>query len=216
MPEPRQPHLNGAYYVPSIPPPSKAYYHPSRGGFGCCCLGSLFSCCGCIFNLIFQIILTVVIFLGILALIFYLFFHPNNVKFHVINASLTQFRLENNSLAYTMSANLSIRNPNKCIEIYYDRIEARGYYQGQHFNSVELGRFYQGHKKTNNLTVEFQGQNWVMLGENQLSKYNSERTDGRFSIDMKLYLRIRLKRWAQKGLSRRVTGGGTEIMLSNN
>ncbi|KAM7501640.1 hypothetical protein LguiB_000544 [Lonicera macranthoides] len=30
MPEPRQPHLNGAYYGPSIPPPSKAYHHPSR------------------------------------------------------------------------------------------------------------------------------------------------------------------------------------------
>ncbi|KAM7484566.1 hypothetical protein LguiA_000575 [Lonicera macranthoides] len=68
--------------------------------------------------------------------------------------------------ALAESANLSIRNPNKRIGIYYDRIDARGYYRGQRFDSVELGRFFQGHKKTNKLTVEFQGQNLVMLGEN--------------------------------------------------
>jgi hypothetical protein len=194
MPESKQPHLNGAYYGPSIPPPSKSYHRPGRGGGG----GGFFSCCcgcicSCIFNLIFQIVLTIVIILGVIALIFYLLFRPNNVKFHVTDVSLTRFEHTNDTLFYNMNANLTIRNPNRRIGIYYDTIEARGEYQGHRFGSQDITRFYQGHKTTNNVSVDLQGQNIVMLEGDQLNRYNSERSSGMYRIDLKLRLRIRLR-----------------------
>ncbi|KAM7521219.1 hypothetical protein LguiB_020181 [Lonicera macranthoides] len=77
--------------------------------------------------------------------------------------------------ALAESANLSIRNPNKRIIIYFDRIDARGYYRGQRFDSVELEWFYQEHKKTNKLIVKFQGQNLVMLAENLVFLFSLNR-----------------------------------------
>ncbi|CAK9182463.1 unnamed protein product [Ilex paraguariensis] len=88
---------------------------------------------------------------------------------------------------------MTVRNPNKRIGIYYDSIEARVFYEGQRFNSIQLTRFYQGHKNTTTLNAVFKGQNLVLLGNKEASKFNEEKSSGTFSIDMKLYLRIRFK-----------------------
>ncbi|XP_059646591.1 NDR1/HIN1-like protein 10 [Cornus florida] len=196
MADAKQPHLNGAYYGPSIPPPRKAYHRPGRGSGcnPCTCL------CSCIFNLIFQIVFTVLVAVGIALLVFWLIFRPNKVKFHVTDATLTDFNFSTstNTLYYNLALNMTIRNPNKRIGIYYDRIEARAYYEDQRFDAVTMTPFYQGHKMTNTLSPVFQGQNMVMLGSSEVSKYNSDKSDGIYNIDVKLYLRIRFKLGAIK------------------
>uniref|UniRef100_A0A5B6ZC98 Late embryogenesis abundant protein LEA-2 subgroup domain-containing protein n=1 Tax=Davidia involucrata TaxID=16924 RepID=A0A5B6ZC98_DAVIN len=192
MADAKQSHLNGAYYGPSIPP-TKTYHRPGRGGgLGSCCCGCL---CSCIFNLIFQIVLTVVVILGIAIFVFWLIFRPNKVKFHVTDASLTEFNhsTTTNTLSYNLALNMTVRNPNKRIGIYYDRIEARAFYEGERFASTTLQPFYQRHKNTATLTPEFKGQNMVVLGNSELSSYNSEKISGTYSIDVKLYLRVRFK-----------------------
>ncbi|KAG8376821.1 hypothetical protein BUALT_Bualt09G0103700 [Buddleja alternifolia] len=201
MADTKQPHLNGAYYGPSVPPPSKTFHRPGGGGGGCCF--NPFSCCcsciaNCICTCICQILCTLLVIVGIVVFICWLIFRPNTVKFHVSDASLTQFNLNNNTLHYNLALNLTIRNPNKRIGIYYDAIEARAFYQGQRFSTVELQRFYQGTKRTDNLTAEFRGQNLVLLGSNEMSHYNTDRSSGTYGIDVKLYLRIRLKFWFVK------------------
>ncbi|XP_022132509.1 NDR1/HIN1-like protein 3 [Momordica charantia] len=195
-----QPHLNGAYYGPSIPPPAKTYHRHGRGGgcgCGCCgCLGCLFNCCcGCIFNLICQIIITLVIVVGIAVLLLWLIFRPNLLKFHATDASLTQFNFTttNNNLHYNLAINITVRNPNRRIGIYYDDIEADAYYQAQRFGTVNLSQFYQGHKNTSLLSPSFVGQKIVLLGTDGVSSFNSEKSSGIYSIDVKLYSRIRLK-----------------------
>lgn len=196
MGETRQPQLNGAYYGPSIPPPSKSYHRPGRGGGGCCC--NPFSCCcsciaNCICTCLCQIIFTILIIVGIIVLVLWLIFRPNTVKFHATDASLTEFNYNNNTLHYNLALNLTIRNPNRRIGIYYDRIEARALYEGQRFDSVQLTPFYQGHKSTNSLRAEFRGQRVVLLGNREISNYNEDRNSGMFDIEVMLYLRIRLK-----------------------
>lgn len=188
--------LNGAYYGPSIPPPRKDYHRPGRGGGGCCC--NPFSCCcsclmNCICTCICQILCTILVIAAIVIVVLWFIFRPNIVKFYASDASLTEFDLSNNTLRYNLEVNLTIRNPNRRIGIYYDQIEARAFYRGQRFATVQLTPFYQGHKNTSDLTAEFKGQNVVMLGTKELSEYRDDKNSGRFAIDLKLYLRTRFK-----------------------
>lgn len=204
MGDTRQPHLNGAYYGPSIPPPAtKAYHRPGRGS-GCCC-NPFSCCCGCLMNCIctcvFQVICTILVVLAVIVFVLWLVFRPNAVKFYASDASLTQFSFDNNNtLRYNLLVNLTIRNPNKRIGIYYDRIDATAIYEGHRFGFDQLDRFYQGHKTTNNLTAEFNGTQLMPLSGEQLTKLNGDRSAGAYDIDVKLNLRIRLKFWFVKSM----------------
>ncbi|XVE96311.1 hypothetical protein REPUB_Repub02eG0210400 [Reevesia pubescens] len=182
----KQAHLNGAYYGPSIPPATANYHRPGRGsGCGCGC---------CLLKLLFNIIITAVVIIGLAVLIFWLIFRPTAVKFHVRDVSPTEFNLtNNNTLNYNLALNITVRNPNRRIGIHYDRIEARAYYEDQRFATQTLTSFYQGHKNTSFLNPVFRGQQIVMLGADETSKFNEESTRGIYSIDVKLYLRIRFK-----------------------
>lgn len=135
--------------------------------------------------------------IGIAIFILWLVFRPNKVKFYATDASLTQFEFSNanHTLYYDLALNMTVRNPNKRLGIYYDSIEARGLYQGERFASVQLDPFYQGHKNTSYLHPVFHGQNFVMLGSNEVDDYNQDKSSGIYRIDVKLYMRIRFKFW---------------------
>ncbi|KAJ9181309.1 hypothetical protein P3X46_009449 [Hevea brasiliensis] len=180
----KQPQLNGAYYGPAIPP-SNTYHRPGRSsGCGCGC---------CLLSCLLKIIITIVVVVGLAVLIFWLIVRPNKVKFHVTDATLSEFNFAtNNTLYYNLSLNISVRNPNKKIGIYYDSIDARAFYGDQRFGNDSLTPFYQGHKNTSILTPAFQGQEVMPLGEG-LTQFKQETTTGVYSIDVKLYLRIRFK-----------------------
>lgn len=149
-------------------------------------------CCG-LLKLLFEIILAVLISIGIAALIFWLIFRPVNlVKFHVTEAELTRFNLTTNKsvLNYNLKLNLTIRNPNKKIGVYYDRLEARAFYDDQRLGVADVAPFYQGHKNTSVVSPAFAGQKVV---GSELSSFNKEKAAGVFDIKVKLYLRVRFK-----------------------
>ncbi|KAB1222557.1 Protein YLS9 [Morella rubra] len=183
----KQPPLNGAYYGPSIPPRSRSYRSQGRGS-GC-------GPCGCLFSFLLKLIFSVAIVIGLAVFVFWLIFRPHRVKFHVTDASLTQFNYttNNTTLYYNLALNLTIRNPNKKIGIYYDRLEARAYYEDRRFSTAPLTSFYQGHKNTTVLNPVFKGQQLLLLGADELSVLNSEKSAGVFDIDVKLYLRVKFK-----------------------
>ncbi|CAN4118781.1 unnamed protein product [Withania somnifera] len=147
--------LNGAYYGPSIPPPSKSYHRHGRGS-SCNPCSCLF---GCLCNCIFQIIFTILIILGIIALVLWLVLRPNK-----------DYSTTNNTLHYDLALNMTIGEPQQTLE-----------------------PFYQGHKNTSKLHPVFKGQNLVLLGDREKSNYNNEKNSGVHEIEVKLYMRIRLK-----------------------
>lgn len=195
MKETPQPHLDRAFYGPSVPP-QKSYYRPGDNGGADCCCCSFFNCCiCCIFSLIFQILCTLLVIVGIVVLIFWLIVRPNPVKFYVTDASLTQFDMAstNETLHYNLVLNMTVRNPNKHIGIYYDQIEVQGLYADQTFGTTNVTGFYQGHKETDYLNPVFHGQNLMVLEKDDLSKFDLETEMESFSIDIKLYLKVRFK-----------------------
>ncbi|KAI3798322.1 hypothetical protein L1987_33593 [Smallanthus sonchifolius] len=196
--------LNGAYYGPSIPPAAKksrSYHRPGNGG-SCNPFSWCFSCiCGCVFNLICQILITILVILGILVLVFWLIFRPNAPKFHVNDATLTQFTLSptNNTLYYNLAVNMTFRNPNRRIGIYYDKIEANAEYHDQRLDTRSLETFYLGHKKERDLSAVFSGEQVLGAGDGDLRReYTSDGAGGAYNIDLKLKLRVRLKVWWAK------------------
>ncbi|ERN16146.1 hypothetical protein AMTR_s00030p00214230 [Amborella trichopoda] len=125
-------HFNGAYYgAPqgvTVPPPH-AYHRPPRGrGCGPCC----------ILTTLLKLVITIMVILGIAALVAWLILHPNKLD-------------------------ISIRNPNKKIGICYDKVDAMAYYEGERFSWASLPAFYQGHKNTTVLQPKFTGQQLMLL-----------------------------------------------------
>ncbi|KAF9598227.1 hypothetical protein IFM89_026003 [Coptis chinensis] len=170
--------LSGAYYGPSIPPQQPP--HQRRRG-------------GCVLCTFLTVITTIIVALGIAALVLWLAVRPE-VKFYVVSAELTQFDLTNgNTLNYNLSLNMAVRNPNKKIGIYYDRLDAVASYEGERFGWENVPRFYQGHKNTTNLQVTFQGQQLILLNQFEINQFNQEKNNRFFNIDVKLYSRIRFK-----------------------
>ncbi|XP_011016843.1 PREDICTED: protein YLS9-like [Populus euphratica] len=176
--------LNGAYYGPAIPP-TQRYHRPGRGSdCGCCCLVTF----------LLKVIITVLTLIGLFILIVWLIFRPiNKVKFHVTDVALSEFNYTNNMLRYNLSFNVNIRNPNKKIGIYYNRVEAKAFYEGQRFGYSSLTPFYQGHKNTTVLNVVFSGTQPVTLQGEELTQFNSEKANGLYSITLELSLRVKFK-----------------------
>ena len=185
MPE-KQAHLNGAYYGPSVLPTHQSYHRPGRRGFG----GG--GCCCCLFSFLFKLIFSIVVTIGLAILIFWLVVRPQNIKVHVTEATLTRWNYTNNTLNYDLALNISIRNPNKRIGVYYDAMELRGVYDNLIFESKFIQPFYQGHKNTTVLTPSFEDQK-QFLANFDLQGYNEETRTGVYKIDMDLYVRVRFK-----------------------
>lgn len=184
-------HLNGAYYGPPIPP-SRSYHRYGRSS-SCCC-----GPC-CLLSAILKFIVSIVVILGIIVLVLWLVLRPAQIKVHVDNATLTQFNLTNsNMLHYNLSLDISVRNPNRRVGIYYDRLEARAFFNGQRLNTVSLPTFYQGHKNTTMLYPTFNGQQLLVLNADGTSKFSQQRNDGSFEVEVKIYSRIRFRVWRIK------------------
>ncbi|KAM2565310.1 hypothetical protein TB1_007959 [Malus domestica] len=158
-----------------------------RSGGRCCNV----VCCFCIFyNTIFCSVLALLIFVFI--------FNPQEPKFTITDASLTRFNFtdDNNTLHYNLALNITIRNPNRRVGIYYRRIQVIANYRKKRFAMVTLpsAPFYQGHKNTTILNhVLVEGQQLVVFGERDLSQLNLEAAAGLYSIDLKLALRVRAR-----------------------
>ncbi|CAL5186686.1 unnamed protein product [Lathyrus oleraceus] len=147
-----------------------------------------FWCLYCtIYALIFLLITITIIFLIIIS--------PSNVKFHITDATLTEFNLTDNNLYYNFKVNITARNPNNNIIVYYRRITAVAWYKDNEFSYVSLAPFDQGHKNTSYLgPIEFKGNRVIKLGRKQLDEYSEEKRLGIYNdLAVDLDVRIRAK-----------------------
>ncbi|KAF3598915.1 hypothetical protein F2Q69_00038725 [Brassica cretica] len=203
MGDKHQPYLN-AYYGPSVPPPLKPNRRYKPPGCCCCfnCIGSYLRCCGyCILSLICNILVAVAVILAVTALLIWLIFRPNAVKFYVTDASLNRFSLDSNNnskIHYDLDLNFTVRNPNQRLGVYYDAIQVSGYYGEQRFGYVDVSPFYQGHKNTTVVVTRVQGQNLVVLGDGARVDLKEDDKAGVYGIDVKLVMSVRFRFWVVK------------------
>nr|XP_043625778.1 NDR1/HIN1-like protein 3 [Erigeron canadensis] len=88
---------------------------------------------------------------------------------------------------------MTFRNPNPRIGIYYHKIDINAIYHGKQFgsNKIDGNGFYLGHKsENNNMSVVFKGEEFVALGSFEKSRYDLEKIDGVYEIELILRVHI--------------------------
>ncbi|XP_020231461.1 NDR1/HIN1-like protein 10 [Cajanus cajan] len=155
-------------------------------------------CCRprCSFCCIYYTIYTLMFMLMLSIILFWIIISPSSVKFHVTDASLTQFNLttNNNTLYYNFKVNVTVRNPNNNIIVYYRRITAIAWYKDNDFSWLSLTPFDQGHKNTTFLQAVFEGKSVIKLKPRQLGEYKEETSVGVYNdLAVDFDLRIRAK-----------------------
>ncbi|GFQ07447.1 protein yls9 [Phtheirospermum japonicum] len=118
------------------------------------------SCCKKCLCWTISLLLLIILILGIVAAVIYFVFQPRIPKYSVDSMRITQFNLSSdNSLAATFNVNITARNPNRRIGIYYEGgSHLRVLYRGTRLCQGSLPRFYQGHRNTTVLNVMLAGQ----------------------------------------------------------
>ncbi|KAJ1384776.1 Late embryogenesis abundant protein [Sesbania bispinosa] len=177
---------NAANYDPSVPPGEQRRHRGRR----CCC---------CLFRILWWFLVFIIVLAGLVILVTWIILQPRFFKYHVTEAKLTQFNYtaSSNTLRYNLVLNFTARNPNKKLNIYYDKVEAHAFYEGTRFGSTDvitwLNSFRQYTKSTDRMSGVFSGQHVMVLDRDQISDLERDERDGVFDIDVKLYFRIRFR-----------------------
>ncbi|KAL3527370.1 hypothetical protein ACH5RR_012026 [Cinchona calisaya] len=134
-----------------------------------------------------------IILIGILAAIIFFVFRPKLPKYSVDSMSITQFNLNNdNSLYATFNVNITARNPNKKIGIYYENgSRLRVYFQGTELCEGSLPKFYQGHRNTTVMNVNLTGQTQDAAG--LLQSLQAQQQTGNVPLNLRARVPVRVK-----------------------
>ncbi|CAL5186687.1 unnamed protein product [Lathyrus oleraceus] len=157
------------------------------------------------FMCLYCTIYTIIFFFILLSIIFWIIISPSSVKFHVTDATLTEFNLtnNNNTLYYNFKLNVTVRNPNNNIIVYYRRITAFAWYKDNNFGFVSLTPFDQGHKNTTFLgPIVFNGNTKIKLGRKQLDEYSEEMRLGIYkdlAVDFDIKIRAKFGSFYKSG-----------------
>lgn len=165
------------------------------------CLCCPFKCLACgLFSCLCSILVSLVVAAGIVALILYFIFRPRMIAATVDSASVAQFALSPANpalLQYNLTFDMTVRNPNKRVGLYYDSVEALALYDGQRFGYAPLDPFFQGHEVSTEVKPAFGGQQ-VLEGEVTQANLRSQLAGGVVEVEVKLNAKLRVKVWALK------------------
>ncbi|KAG8373549.1 hypothetical protein BUALT_Bualt11G0036100 [Buddleja alternifolia] len=162
-------------YAPSKPPPRR------KSCFRKCCCWTI------------SLILLLILILGIMAAVIYFVFRPKIPNFSVDSMRITQFNLGNdNSLSATFNVNITARNPNRRIGIYYENgSHLSVLYMGTRLCEGSLPRFYQGHRNTTVLNIELAGQTRDATG--LLQSLQAQQQTGSIPLNLRARVPVRIR-----------------------
>lgn len=168
-------------------PPARAipYKHTKPPKRRNCCVRCLCWTLGLIFFIL--------VILGILAAVIFFVFRPKIPKYSVDSMRVSQFSLNNdNSLYATFNLNITTRNPNKKIGIYYEGgSHLKVSYLGTMLGEGRLPKFYQGHRNTTVLDVQLTGQTDNASG--LLSALQAQQQTGNIPLNLRAKVPVRIK-----------------------
>lgn len=136
-------------------------------------------------------------------LITWLVIMPHKPKYYLDYASVKEFNTTSDGLLNTnLNFNISTRNSNRKVAIYYDLLQAYLLYGEKQIGWSTLPEFYQRRKNTTSLQTTVTGQE-VALDTDTARDLKLEQTSGTLDLNLKFYARVRFKVGSWK--SRRYT-----------
>lgn len=136
----------------------------------------------------------IIVLLGLVALITWLALRPQKLKYYLEYGSVAQLQISKVGLVNSKVVfNITTRNPNKRVAIYYDKIDAFLLYDGQEIAWASIAPFFQGHKNTTSLNASLSGY-FVPLEAGSSRDLKLEHSSGKIDVGFRLYARIRFKR----------------------
>lgn len=151
------------------------------------------SCCKKCLCWTLALIIIQIIVVAILAAIVYFVFEPKIPKYSVDSMRITQFTPGNdNSLSATFNVNITARNPNKKIGIYYEGgSHLSVWYTGTKLCEGSLPKFYQGHRNTTVLSLVLTGQTQDASG--LVASLQAQQQTGNIPLNLRATVPVRLK-----------------------
>lgn len=164
------------------------YYPPLKPPKRRCCSCKRCLCCTC------CLLFIIIIIIAALSAAFYFVFQPKIPKYSVDSMRITQFNFNNDmSLLFaTFNVNITARNPNKKIGIYYENgSQLSVWYTGVQLCEGSLPRFYQGHQNTTVLSLDLSGQTQNVTGLLQALQVDQQR--GSIPLNLRAKVPVKLK-----------------------
>ena len=143
---------------------------------------------------------TLLISLGLVVLIYWAIFQPHQIRATVEYAELSNLAVSNASslvaVTYHVAVNLSLYNPSKRVNIYYDAIDAELLFRGAVLSpaaaaAASPAEFYQRRKTAETVRLEFDGKG-VAVPEGVSAELESEvKTAASLGLDLSVSVRVR-------------------------
>jgi len=143
---------------------------------------------------------TLLISLGLVVLIYWAIFQPHQIRATVEYAELSNLAVSNASspvaVTYHVAVNLSLYNPSKRVNIYYDAIDAELLFRGAVLSAAAAAaaspaEFYQRRKTAETVRLEFDGKG-VAVPEGVSAELESEvKTAASLGLDLSVSVRVR-------------------------
>ncbi|KAL7135328.1 hypothetical protein ABFS83_11G086600 [Erythranthe nasuta] len=151
------------------------------------------SCCKKCLCWTISLLLLQIVIVAILAAVVYFVFDPKVPKYSVDAMRITQFSFGNdNSLSATFNVNITARNPNKKIGIYYESgSHLSVWYTGRKLCEGSLPKFYQGHRNTTLLSLALAGQTADAAG--LVQSLQAQQQTGSIPLNIRAKVPVRIK-----------------------
>jgi len=142
---------------------------------------------------------TLLISLGLAVLIYWAIFQPHQIRATVEYAELSNLAVSNASslvaVTYHVAVNLSLYNPSKRVNIYYDAIDAALLFRGAVLSpaaaAASPAEIYQRRKAAQPVRLEFDGKG-VAVPEGVSAELESEvKTAASLGLDLSVSVRVR-------------------------
>lgn len=139
------------------------------------------------------ILLAILTILAIAAAVIFLVFRPKAPKYSVDSIRITEFSLNSDSsLSASFNVNVTARNPNKKIGIYYEGGSPISvWYTGTKLCEGSWPKFYQGHHNTTVLNLPLTGR--AVNASDLLRSIQQEQSTGRIPLDVRVRVPVKIK-----------------------
>ncbi|XP_075499529.1 NDR1/HIN1-like protein 3 [Primulina tabacum] len=151
-------------------------------------------------KLICTIFLTLLFLVGIISFILWLSLRPHRPRFHIEEFSIPALVQDSGFQNAQIIYNVTARNANQNIGIYYDSMQVTVYYQDQSIGSSPvLSSFYQKPKNTTIIAGTLRGASLTVNSE-RWEQFMATRAQGQavFRLDVVSVIRFKISSWDSK------------------